>query len=132
MNKSLKLAVYTSLLWLFLILLYVINVVDPVSAGPVGILFVFILIYLIVASLLFVVLHGGIGLVATYLSKRGNESTSRSIRLGAKKAYYMASVVAFAPVLLLALNSVRQLGPTDILLTVLFLFIVIFYISKKS
>ena len=52
--------------------------------------------------------------------------------MGVRKAYYIASAVAFGPVLLLALNSVRQLRVTDILLVGVFLALAIFYISKRE
>lgn len=132
MNKSLKLLIYTMPLWLFLILLYIMNAVDPVSAGPVGILLTFIIIYLIIASLLFTVLHWGVRFVSSQIVKRNKRVTARSYKMGVRKAYYIASAVAFGPVLLLALNSVRQLKLTDILLVGLFLSLAIFYISKRE
>ncbi len=132
MNKLLKALVYTSWLWLFLILLGVMSAVDPVSAGPVGILLIFVLIYLIIASLLFTILHWGVRFVSAQIVKRNKRVTVRSYRVGVRKAYYTASAVAFGPVLLLALNSVRQLKLTDILLVGAFLVIAIFYISKRE
>lgn len=132
MNKSLKLFIYTSWLWLFLILLIMLSSIDPLSAGPVGILFVFILIYLVIASLLFTMLHWGVRFVSAQIVKRGTRVTARSYKIGVRKAYYMASALAFGPVLLLALNSVRQLRLTDILLVGLFLSLAIFYISKRE
>ena len=132
MNKLLKTLVYTSWLWLFLILLGVMSAVDPVSAGPLGILFVFILVYLIVASLLFTVLHWGVRFVSAQIVKHNKRVTIRTYKMGVRKAYYIASAVAFGPVLLLALNSVRQLKPTDILLVGVFLVLAIFYISKRE
>ncbi len=132
MNKLLKTFVYTSWLWLFLILLGVMNTVDPISAGPLGILFVFVLIYLIVASLLFTILHWGVRFVSSQIVKYNKRVTIRAYKMGVRKAYYIASAVAFGPVLLLALNSVRQLKPTDILLVGVFLVLAIFYISKRE
>lgn len=132
MHKSLKLLIYTMPVWLFFILLLLMNAVDPVQAGPGGILLSFILIYLIIASLLFTVLHWGVRFVSAQIVRRGSRVTARSYRVGVRKAYYTASAVAFGPVLLLALNSVRQLKPTDILLVGLFLALAIFYISKRE
>lgn len=132
MNKSLKLLVYTSWFWLFLILLSIMHQVDPVSAGPGGILSIFVLIYLIIASLLFTVLHWGVRFISTQIVKRGTRVTARAYRVGVRKAYYTASVLAFGPVLLLALNSVRQLRLVDILLVGVFLVIAIFYITKRE
>lgn len=132
MHKSLKALIYTSWFWLFLILLWFMNSVDPVAAGPAGILFVFILIYTIVASLLFIILHQGVRLVSDYIVSHNKRVTVRAYNVGVRKAYYIASVVAFGPVMLLALNSVRQLQPTDVLLVGLFIALAIFYISKRN
>lgn len=132
MHKTLKLLVYTMPLWLFSILLYLMNTTDPVSAGPGGILLTFVIIYLIVASLLFTLLHWGVRAVSSQLAKRRTRITLRSYKMGVRKAYYIASAVAFGPVLLLALNSVRQLNVTDIILVSLFLGLAIFYITKRE
>ena len=132
MNQSLKLGVYLMPLWLFLILLSFMNTVDPVQAGPGGILLTFVLIYLIIASLLFTVLHWGVAMVTGLLVRRQARVTARRYRIGVRKAYYIASAVAFGPVLLLALHSVRQLNVTDVLLVGLFLGLAIFYISKRE
>lgn len=132
MNKSLKLLIYTMPLWLFLILLALMSWVDPVTAGPAGILAVFVIIYLIIASLLFTVLHLGVRVVSARIAARGSSVTTRAYRVSVRKSYYIASAVAFGPVLLLALNSVRQLRPTDILLVGVFLGLAIFYISKRQ
>lgn len=132
MNKLLKTLIYTSWLWLFLMLLTVMSAVDPVSAGPLGILAVFVIIYLIVASFLFTMLHWGVRFVSTQIVKRNKRVTVRAYKVGVRKAYYTASAVAFGPVLLLALNSVRQLKLTDILLVGVFLGLAIFYISKRE
>lgn len=106
--------------------------IDPISAGPGGILLVFVLIYVIIVSLLFSVLHWGVRFVSAQIVKRGTRVTARAYHVGVRKAYYTASAVAFGPVLLLALNSVRQLKLTDIVLVGAFLVLAIFYISKRE
>ena len=132
MSKLRTFFVYTLWLWLLVVLVWVMNSVDPVSAGPGGILFVFILIYLIVASVRFTTLHWGVRVVSERVAKAGGRVTTRTYRIGVHKAYYIASVVAFGPILLLALNSVRQLRPTDVFLVGAFLALAIFYILKRE
>lgn len=132
MHKMLKVAIYTMPFWLFLVLLYLLHTTDPVSTGPGGILMTFVIIYLIIAGSLFTVLHWGVRVVSTQIIKRHKRVTARSYRVGVRKAYYIASAVAFGPVLLLALNSVRQLRLTDIVLVSLFLALAIFYIIKRQ
>jgi hypothetical protein len=132
MNKLLKVLVYTAWLWLFLVLLVVLNSTDPISAGPGGILAVFVIIYLAVASLLFTILHWGVRVVSRQIVKRNKRVTVRAYQIGVRKAYYIASALAFGPVLLLALNSVRQLRLTDVLLVVILLTLAIFYFVKRE
>ena len=49
-----------------------------------------------------------------------------------KSSYYIASIIAFAPVLLLAMQSVNQLTIGDVLLVVLFTGLAIFYIVRRT
>lgn len=132
MNKLLKALVYTSWLWLFLILLALLNSLDPVGAGPGGILIIFLLIYLMIASFLFTLLHWGVRVVSSRIIKRSSSVTARSRKVSVRRAYYIASIVAFGPVLLLALNTVRQLKLADFLLVIAFVALAIFYVSKRE
>lgn len=112
---------------LFLIL----SLTDPLSAGPAGMLLVFFLIYLFCASMLFIFLHVGLRL-ASKLINTYSKLTIKEWQLGVRKSYYIASVLAFGPVLLLAMQSVGQLQVRDVILTVAFLTIAIFYVIKRS
>jgi hypothetical protein len=132
MYTLLKSLIYTLPIWLFLVLLYVLSATDPVSAGPGGILLVFFVIYAMIASLLFTILHWGVRVVTALIITRNKRLSTRSYKIGVRKAYYMASIIAFGPVLLLALNSVRQLKATDVLLVLLFLTLALFYILKRD
>lgn len=132
MSLKMKLLTYLSPLWFGLILFFLLETLNPLSSGPGGVLAVFVMIYLFTASVLFIVLHVGVGFVSKLLLKRKRIVTARGYRIGIKRAYYIASVVAFGPVLLLALNSVRQLRLVDVLLVVLFLVLAIFYFSKRD
>ncbi len=132
MSLKLKLLTYFSPLWFGLLLLFLLDTLNPLTSGPGGVLAVFVTIYLFTASILFIVLHVGVALFSKLLLKRKKTVTARSYRIGMKRAYYIASVVAFGPVLLLALNSVRQLRIIDVLLVALFLLLAIFYFSKRD
>lgn len=116
-----------SALGLFLMLTYT----NPLSAGPSGMLVVFLLAYLLCASILFIVLHWGVGFVTKLLS-RSKKLNIREWRIGVRKAYYIASVIAFAPVLLLAMQSVGQLQARDVVLMLVFVSMAIFYVLKRA
>ena len=130
-NRYYLLAAYTLPLWLLGVLVCLLHVINPVASGPWGIMAVFLVVYLLVASVLFTTLHLGFKLYGVVLKRRGVVSVHR-YHLSVKRAYYIASIVAFGPVMLLALQSMRQLEARDIVLVVIFLLVASFYASKKS
>lgn len=113
-------------------LIVVLHATDPLEIGPGGVLGVFMLIYLLALSLLFIFLHIGVSWVSRLIAKRQKNAGQREVRVGAKKAYYVASLVAFAPVLLLAMRSFAELKVIDIVLVLGLLAVVTFYILKRS
>lgn len=104
---------------------------DPISIGPGGILIVFILIYLFFVSCLFIILHFGAGLVGRILLSRKTVE-QREWSVGIRKSYYIASIVAFAPVCLLAMHTIGQLQIRDVALVMVLTFVAIFYVVKRS
>jgi hypothetical protein len=105
---------------------------DPLTAGPGGVLGVFTLIYLGCLSVLFILLRFGLYWVRAMVTMyKKQPQTSRPV-VGTKKAYYIASVIAFAPVTLLAMHAYSQLQVADIVLVVVLLTIAIFYIVKRG
>lgn len=113
-------------------LMLLMNTTDPISAGPGGILAVFLLIYIFWAGLFFTILHLGVGVLSRLIIRYRKTVTVRSVQLSIRKAYYIASALAFVPVLLLAMNSLGQLQVRDIALVSIFMFLVIFYIVKRT
>lgn len=113
-------------------LLLVVNLTDPVSVGPGGILVVFMLVYIFWAGLFFTLLHLGLNLASKLVIRYRKAVTVRTFKMGVKKAYYIASALAFGPVLFLAMNSVGQLQPRDVGLVLVFMTLIIFYIVKRA
>ena len=113
-------------------LLLVFQLTDPLTVGPAGILGVFLLIYLFALSVLFIALHFGVSWVSRYIARQRNDVRQRELRVGARKAYYIASLLAFAPVLLLAMRSFAELKIMDVALVLVLLGVVTFYILKRS
>lgn len=113
-------------------LMLLMNTTDPISAGPGGILVVFLLVYIFWAGLFFTILHLGLGVVSRLIIRYRKAVTVRSVQLSIRKAYYIASALAFVPVLLLAMNSLGQLQIRDVALVSIFMFLVIFYIVKRT
>lgn len=112
-------------------LFVIFSLTNPISAGPAGMLLVFFLVYVLFVSVFFIFLHVGLRFIAKILNKY-REVNVREWQIGVRKSYYIASVLAFGPVLLLAMQSVGQLQLRDVVLTVAFLSIAIFYVVKRS
>jgi len=100
----------------------------PSTIGPLGILLVFILMYVSVLGALTFLLCGGsriIGYVALSfgISKVGNLTLNRS--------YYFCSIIALAPVMLVAMQSVGEITFYDVSLVTIFTILGCVYVSKR-
>lgn len=131
MSSYQRVLIHTLPVWLFLLLIYLMQSLNPISSGPGGILLIFLVMYLFTVSSFFTVLRLVLNLLTRSVTARQNVSPKKYY-LSRRKAYYFASVLAFGPVLLIALNSVRQLTVLDIVLVSLVLVIAVFYISRRS
>lgn len=101
---------------------------DPSKIGPLGILAVFVLLYIITLSLF------------SYLIFFASNIMSRvRVHFGLKgiegwtfiKCYLFGSVVAIGPIVILGISSLGSVSIYEIILVVLFLVISCFFVSKK-
>jgi hypothetical protein len=106
----------------FVGLVVLLNRTNPLDVGPAGILLVFGLVYVFISSSLYLLLTLVMMLVAYFVTIR---PTSR------RKLYYLASIIAFAPVFLLALNSIGQLELKDFVLVFCLVGLACFYVVKR-
>ena len=104
---------------------------SPQTIGPAGILLVFLLLYVFFASSLFLILWAGESVLRRLF---GDERTARlpKWQLEVKRAYYVASVIAFVPVALLAMQSLGQLQLRDVVLVTILAALVSFYVLRIS
>lgn len=113
-----------------LLLFILLQMTTPATIGPLGILVVFILLYVSVLGVLTFLLFG--------ISKVVNKVSSSFIvkppfsLLTLRRSYYFSSVIALAPVILLGMQSVGEVGVYDVLLVILFVAIACMYISKRT
>ncbi|MGK2896769.1 MAG: hypothetical protein ACSLEY_04200 [Candidatus Saccharimonadales bacterium] len=112
------------------LLFLVLNTTSPSSAGPVGILAVFFLLYISLTGLLtsVVVIMNRI-VVKISSSVRTRKPIGQ---LSWRRAYYIASVVALGPVMLIGMGSVGRAGMAELLLVTIFVCIGLFYVEKRS
>lgn len=136
MNKTKQILQILSPVGIALIVYMLLRSTDPATIGPGGILLVFFLLYLLCLSLLYAVIRYGYR-AATWLSsvvaRRDKHSLrKRTARIDSKKAYYVASVLSFVPVALLAIHSFSGLRWTDLALVILFAGIATFYVLRRQ
>ncbi len=131
MKKLLHIGLILSPLLTAFLLLILFNTTDPVTISPTGILAIFLCWYLFWSSLFFVVLHYGVRFFSRFIIAKKKDINKKEVIIGVRKAYYIASVLAFAPVIILAMRSFSQLKWTDLALVGVFIGLMIFYIVKR-
>jgi hypothetical protein len=123
-----KIVVFSTLI-ASVVLMIVLQTTNPSTAGPLGLLAVFFLLYVIfigvTTELVWVGSH-----VVSWLSRRLR--TRRPVRtLPLNTAYYYSTVLALGPAMMLAMQSIGSLGIYEILLIVAFLAVGILYVSRR-
>ena len=101
----------------------------PGEVGPFGVLALFILLYIVAGSVIYVSLTVVIGILRRILPPG-------SLRLWLDnlpntKVYYYTTVLALMPVVLLGMASVGGIRGLDVLLVLLFELLACFYISRR-
>src|SRR5664279_3283411 len=90
----------------------------PIEAGPLGILFVFILMYVSALGMLTFLLFG-ISRIIARLSR--SLTVRRPLQvMSLQRSYYFASVLALVPVMFIGMQSVGRVGIYEIILIALF------------
>jgi Zn-dependent protease with chaperone function len=102
----------------------------PATSGPLGILVIFVLMYVSAVGMLTFLLWFSNRLLARALTYA---SVKRPLQpLSLRKSYYFASVVALAPVMFIGMQSVGEVSFYELLLIVIFIAISCVYIAKRS
>lgn len=113
-----------------MLLIITLQTTTPVTIGPLGILFVFILMYVSVLCALTFLLYGFSAAVVRMSSSVTLKRPLRQLSLG--RSYYFSSVIALAPVMLIGMQSVGEVGFYEVGLVVVFIVISTVYIAKRT
>ena len=113
-----------STLCAFVLLSALMQSTTPSSIHPLGILFVFFLVYLLVLGVLTFLLYIGASIVLR-VRKREIQSTALL-----KRSYVYSSVLSLAPVMIIGISSIGRMGIYEFLLVVIFEAVVCFYVAK--
>ena len=125
-----KIITTITLIALFL-LFTILTTVSVADAGPGGILAVFFLAYVVFVGVFTALIRWSNWLINQVRRWVKFVKKSRH-QFSLLKSYYLASVVALAPVMMLAIGSVGKLGWYEIGLITLFVSIGCFYIERRS
>jgi protein-S-isoprenylcysteine O-methyltransferase Ste14 len=112
------------------VLLAILQTTTPSTAGPIGILFVFIFIYMLVLGALTFLLFWGSRLLGKVLHLVAQKTPRRSLSL--TRSYYFSSILALAPVIFMGMQSVGEVGFYDVALVLLFVGVGCFYVAKRT
>ena len=101
----------------------------PASAGPFGLLVLFITAYLTFIGLISFFLFGISHLIASMSA--GMTVRKPIIAMTFRRAYYFSTVLAAAPVMMIALQSVRTIDLYELLLVIIFEVVACVYVSRR-
>lgn len=107
----------------FVLLSALLQSTSPSTIHPLGILAIFILIYLLVLGVLTFFMYA--------LARMINGIRTKKQHVELRQLYYYASVIALAPVMIIGMRSIGHTGWYDIALVVVFEIIACFYIAKR-
>lgn len=111
------------------LLVIMLNTTTPSTAGPFGLLAIFIFSYIVIFGAMAYLIYG-ISYLVSHLSRV--VMSSRPMRsLSLKRSTYYSSVISTAPIMLVGLQSVGRVEIYQYFLVALFIVIGCLYIFKK-
>ena len=102
---------------------------SPATAGPFGLLVIFITAYLTFVGLISFFLFGINRLIVMVGSGMAVRKPLKPMEF--KRAYYFSTVLAAAPVMLIGLQSVQSIGVYEVILVLIFEVVACLYVSKR-
>lgn len=127
-NMLEKIIPFTTIASLCLLAL-VLNTTTPASAGPFGILAIFIFAYLAALGLMTHLLYWVSRIISHLMTTVAGRKSTRGMTF--KKAYYYSTVLAASPIMLIGLQSVGSIGGYEFVLVLLFTVIGCVYITRR-
>ena len=113
------------------LLFVILTTVAPSTAGAFGILVVFLLSYIATLSA-FTFALWLLGQFIAKINGRFKKRVGAKNAVTLKRAYYYSSILALAPVIIISLQSVGEVGLYEIGLVGLFLILGCVYVAKRS
>lgn len=114
--------IYGAPILLGLAIIAVMNTTNPLTVGPAGILMLLVLLYAGIVAFLNACITAGLSII---------DKLYGVAPIHRRRMRYMTTILGFAPVLLIALNSIGQASGTDVILVLLFTTLGCFYIVRR-
>lgn len=102
---------------------------SPATAGPFGLLVIFITAYLTFVGLISFFLFGMNRLI--HMVSSGITVRKPLQKMEFRRAYYFSTVLAAAPVMLIGLQSVQSIGVYEVILVLIFEVVACLYVSRR-
>lgn len=113
-----------------IILIIMLQTTHPSTVGPLGLLAVFFLLYVIILGGMTELLW--VGSKAFQTVGRQFASKRPPGRLSLRRAYYFSTVLALGPIMALAMLSIGAFGIYEMILIGVFLAVALLYVSRRS
>jgi len=113
-----------------IILIIMLQMTHPSTVGPLGLLAVFFLLYIVILGATTELLWVGSHMIQVVGRRFTAKRPPR--RLSLQKAYYYSSVLALGPIMSLAMLSIGSFGFYEMVLITVFLAVALLYVSRRS
>jgi len=113
-----------------ILLVLLLSNTTPTTVGPLGLLAVFFLFYVVLIGVVTMILLASSRLLSRVSKMVTIRKPLRPLTL--RRCYYLASVIALGPVMMLAMKSIGSLGIYEILLVGIFMAVAIFYVIRRD
>jgi hypothetical protein len=111
-------------------LVFSLFVTRPSDVGASGILLVFVLMYISILGMLTLLIFC-VGKTVVKISTMFVVVSRPITPMTLRRSYYYSSVVALAPVMLIGMQSVGEVGFYDLILIFIFVVVACIYVSKR-
>lgn len=111
------------------LLAVLLNVTTPLTAGPFGILIIFIFAYIALVGIFAYLLRATSLVIARISATLAPRKPIEELTF--RRSYYYSTIVASGPIMLIGLSSVGSISIYEILLVIIFIIIGCLYVSKR-
>ena len=112
-------------------ILWILNFTTPSSVGPLGVLGLFILAYIVFAQIIVFLLYGSSRIFSLVKTTFAKESVSPKKEHSLMFYYKYSLALAMAPLVIIAQQSVGSVGVFELILILIIEIIACVYISKR-